>query len=351
MANIKPENFDMGSVIKQENFDMAVVSQNDVMVSMSSDGGTTILSSGEMSNGIVQVPSSDGLMGSPSAKEIERFNNLSEEELKNKSLPDHLKEGLDIVIVGINPSLASAHVGHHYAGPGNHFWTCLSQAGLVPMAVSCYDDSKMLDYGIGFTNVCTRPTKGAAELTRKEMKAGAAIMLEKMRKYKPKIAVFNGIYEAYVGHKNFCMGRQPTTLDGTDIVIFVMPSSSARCAQLPRAEDKLPFFLALRKLRDYVRGDLAELPDSEVVFADYTEFRVTQPDPKSLRKAERRRKRKAEAAAAAAAAALAVNSGDGTLVNGIVSSQVMPNDSANVTAVSQASNGVSVDGKVKSKAK
>lgn len=29
MANIKPENFDMGSVIKQENFDMAVVSQNE----------------------------------------------------------------------------------------------------------------------------------------------------------------------------------------------------------------------------------------------------------------------------------------------------------------------------------
>ncbi|CAH8586066.1 unnamed protein product [Heterobilharzia americana] len=311
------------------------------------------MSPGEMSNGSMHVPSSDGITGSPSMKDIERFNCLSEEELKNKSLPDHLKEGLDIVIVGINPSLASAHVGHHYAGPGNHFWTCLSQAGLVPMAVSCYDDSKMLDYGIGFTNVCTRPTKGAAELTRKEMKAGAAIMLEKMRKYKPKIAVFNGkgIYEAYVGHKNFCMGRQPTTLDGTDTIIFVMPSSSARCAQLPRAEDKLPFFLALRKLRDYVRGDLAELPDSEVVFADYTEFRVTQPDPKSLRKAERRRKRKAEAAAAAAAAALAANSGDGTLVNGIVSSQAMSTDGISVTNVSQASNGISVDGKGKSKSK
>lgn len=66
------------------------------------------------------------------------------------------------------------------------------QSGLVPITVTCYDDMKMLDYGIGFTNVCTRPTKGAAELTRKEMKAGAAIMLEKMRKYRPKIAVFNG---------------------------------------------------------------------------------------------------------------------------------------------------------------
>ncbi|KAL7061525.1 hypothetical protein AAHC03_01398 [Spirometra sp. Aus1] len=182
--------------------------------------------------------------------------------------------------------------------------TCLTEAGLVPTEVTCYDDMNMLDYGIGFTNVCTRATKGAAELTRKEMKAGSAVMLDKIRKYKPKIAVFNGkgIYEAFIGHKNFSMGKQPQPLSGTDTVVFVMPSSSARCAQLPRAEDKLPFFIALRKLRDYLRGERSELADSEVVFNDYTEFRVTQPDPKSLRKAERRRKRKAEAAAAAAAA-------------------------------------------------
>ncbi|VDK30056.1 unnamed protein product [Dibothriocephalus latus] len=228
-------------------------------------------------------------------------------QLCSNALPDHLKEGLDIVIVGINPSIASAHLGHHYAGPGNHFWTCLTEAGLVPTEVTCYDDMNMLDYGIGFTNVCTRATKGAAELTRKEMKAGSAVMLDKIRKYKPKIAVFNGkgIYEAFIGHKNFSMGKQPQPLAGTDTVVFVMPSSSARCAQLPRAEDKLPFFIALRKLREYLRGERPELSDSEVVFNDYTEFRVTQPDPKSLRKAERRRKRKAEAAAAAAAAAMA----------------------------------------------
>ena len=72
--------------------------------------------------------------------------------------------------VGINPSLTSAHVGHHYAGPGNHFWACVSDAHLVPSSpVSCYDDLRMLEWGIGFTNVCTRPTKGAAELTRKEL--------------------------------------------------------------------------------------------------------------------------------------------------------------------------------------
>ncbi|OON16935.1 uracil-DNA glycosylase family protein, partial [Opisthorchis viverrini] len=289
MGDMKPNAFDLPhSSMKTEDFD--------IMLPLSSTqlqtNDTITFSQADISNGSVHAPSSDSVLGSPSSKDVERFNGLTEEDVKDKVLPDHLKEGLDIVIVGINPSLASASVGHHYAGPGNHFWTCISQAGLVPEMVTCYDDERMLDYGIGFTNVCTRPTKGAAELTRKEMKAGAAIMLEKMRKYRPKIAVFNGkgIYEAYVGHKNFSMGRQPTTLDGTDTTIFVMPSSSARCAQLPRAEDKLPFFVALRKLRDYIRGDLSELPDSEVVFADYTEFRVTQPDPKSLRKAERRRK-------------------------------------------------------------
>ena len=47
-----------------------------------------------------------------------------------------------------------------------------------------------------------------------------------------------------------------------------MPSSSARCSQLPRAVDKLPFYIALRKLRDHLRGDLPTLDDTEVIFPD-----------------------------------------------------------------------------------
>jgi TDG/mug DNA glycosylase family protein len=41
--------------------------------------------------------------------------------------------------------------------------------------------------------------------------------------------------------------------------VYVMPSSSARCSQLPRAVDKVPFYASLKKLRDYLRGDLKEL--------------------------------------------------------------------------------------------
>ena len=37
-----------------------------------------------------------------------------------------------ILFVGINPSLRSAEVGHHFAGPGNPFWRLLHAAALVP---------------------------------------------------------------------------------------------------------------------------------------------------------------------------------------------------------------------------
>ena len=37
-----------------------------------------------------------------------------------------------ILFVGINPSLTSARVGHHFAGPGNPFYRLLHAAGFVP---------------------------------------------------------------------------------------------------------------------------------------------------------------------------------------------------------------------------
>ena len=46
-----------------------------------------------------------------------------------------------------------------------------------------------------------------------------------------------------------------------------MPSSSARVAQLPRAADKVPFFEALRKFRDYLNGKIDQIEECEVTFA------------------------------------------------------------------------------------
>ncbi|KFM81957.1 G/T mismatch-specific thymine DNA glycosylase, partial [Stegodyphus mimosarum] len=77
--------------------------------------------------------------------------------------------------------------------------------------MSAVDDFKLISHGIGFTNIVSRPTKGSADLSRKEIREGAEILLSKLRKYQPKIAVFNGkmIYEVFSGKKNFDFGRQP----------------------------------------------------------------------------------------------------------------------------------------------
>lgn len=50
--------------------------------------------------------------------------------------------------------------------------------------------------------------------------------------------------------------------------MWVMPSSSARCAQLPRAADKVPFYTALKRFRDYLNGVIPHIDESECVFAD-----------------------------------------------------------------------------------
>lgn len=165
-----------------------------------------------------------------------------------EGLPDYLRSGLDLVFVGINPGLASAAAGHHYAGPGNHFWPLLHEAGFVPEPLTHEDDRRVLDYGIGLTNLVDRPSRGSADLSHEEMAAGAELLREKLRRYRPRVICFNGktIYQAFAGRR--CdFGLQQERAEGA--LVFVMPSTSARTASYQRA-DKLRFFRELKRVVD-----------------------------------------------------------------------------------------------------
>ena len=59
-----------------------------------------------------------------------------------------------------------------------------------------------------------------------------------------------------------------------------MPSSSARCSQLPRAVDKVPFYEALKKYRDHLNGKIPSLEDSEVSFPDLI-LKTAKKEPKT----------------------------------------------------------------------
>src|SRR5437764_14539769 len=84
------------------------------------------------------------------------------------ALPDLVRPGLEILFVGINPGLKSARVGHYYAGPGNLFWRCLHESGLVPMRLRPEDDGRLPAFGIGITDCVSRPSRSAMEVRRDE---------------------------------------------------------------------------------------------------------------------------------------------------------------------------------------
>ncbi len=72
-----------------------------------------------------------------------------------------------LLLVGINPGLRSSSEGHHFAGNGNPFWRLLHAARIVREPLTYHEDQKLALEGIALTNLCPRPTRSAAELTRR----------------------------------------------------------------------------------------------------------------------------------------------------------------------------------------
>lgn len=171
-----------------------------------------------------------------------------------QDVPDYLRPGLQLVIVGINPGLRSGSTGHHYAYPGNHFWKLLYESAIIPEPLTYAEDYRVLEFGIGLTNLCHRTSREANDLTKEELAAGAISLRAKLQDYRPRVVCFNGmgIYEAFSGRKRITPGLQTERL--RDTLLFVVPSSSGRTAAYPR-KTKLAYFLQLKALMQQAVGE------------------------------------------------------------------------------------------------
>ena len=87
-------------------------------------------------------------------------------------MPDVIGPRLAVLFVGINPSLYSGAVGHHFARPGNRFWPVLHASGFTAELLSPYDERELLTRRIGITNLVNRATASADELTADELRRG-----------------------------------------------------------------------------------------------------------------------------------------------------------------------------------
>jgi mismatch-specific thymine-DNA glycosylase len=116
-------------------------------------------------------------------------------------LTDLLTPGLQVVLVGYNPGRFSMERGHHFAGPGNYLWPLLFEAGLTGRRLTWEEDSELLFWGIGLTNLVERMTPGSADLEPDELQAGGRILREKIARFRPRVVCLLGkdIYRWYRG--------------------------------------------------------------------------------------------------------------------------------------------------------
>jgi TDG/mug DNA glycosylase family protein len=164
-------------------------------------------------------------------------------------LRDVVAERTRVLFVGINPSLRSAAAGHHFAGPGNPFWRLLFASGLVDRPLTFAEDRRLAGYGYSLTNLCRRPTRAAAELTKAEVAHGRRVLDAKIRALSPGLVVFVGVslYQAFFALTR-SGGAGPKAERIGNARVFVLPNPSGLNASFPGFADKLVWFRALARL-------------------------------------------------------------------------------------------------------
>lgn len=167
-------------------------------------------------------------------------------------MPDLIREDLDVLLSGINPSLWSVAVGHHFARPGNRFWRALADSGFTVRVLEPHEEDELLASGVGITNVCMRGTARADELSRDELRAGRVELEEKVERWRPRCLAILGVtaYRDAFERPKATFGLQDETI-GEATPIWILPNPSGLNAHFQR-DDLARVF---GELRAFVRGD------------------------------------------------------------------------------------------------
>jgi double-stranded uracil-DNA glycosylase len=141
-----------------------------------------------------------------------------------KTLPDHLRKGMKLVIIGCNPTESAVRVGHYYSGRENEFWPMLYKGGVIPEPFDYHDDKRVIEFAIGLTDLVKRPTKTQDDLTREDFSEGRIVLSQKLEEFAPRVIAFNGrhVYEQF-SQRRCKYGIQKELLYGARI--YVLPQT------------------------------------------------------------------------------------------------------------------------------
>ena len=148
------------------------------------------------------------------------------EAARTKRVKDVIAPDLDILFCGINPGLYTAAIGHHFGRPGNRFWRVLHLAGFSSRLLSPYEETELLELGLGITNLVPRTTPGEKDLDKDEFRKGAVTLRRKVARYRPRyLAVLGvGAYRMGFNAPRAQVGPQPEVIGQTKVWVLPNPS-------------------------------------------------------------------------------------------------------------------------------
>lgn len=163
----------------------------------------------------------------------------SKEQLQSAvghTVPDVIASGLRVLFCGINPSLYSAAVGHHFARPGNRFWPALHRSGFTDREFAPSEEQLLLTSGYGITNLVAGATARASDIELSVVSDGADRLRKKICLYQIEILAILGItaYRTGFNQPDAVVGIQANHIH--NCTIWALPNPSGLNANY-RIED------------------------------------------------------------------------------------------------------------------
>lgn len=175
------------------------------------------------------------------------------------TLPDVLPEGIEIVSIGVNPSLPSARAGYYFANPRNRFWRALNASGLLKAAVEPGPAAMTLIAArdrIGFTDLVKRPSAMEKDLRAADFRQGARELAERLATTRARLLWFHGktpyarLRRVVGGHPAPAdWGLQPVPIDGRQCFVTPNPSPANAAFSLAVLTE---WYARLAALRDEI---------------------------------------------------------------------------------------------------
>lgn len=154
------------------------------------------------------------------------------ESFRDATVPDLVGDDCKLLFVGINPGLWTAATQTHFCHPSNRFYPALRTAGLIDWGVDTDEgmtDAQREDLmrrGIGITNLVSRATVRASELSREELAAGGARLERVVEEVAPAVVAVAGVtaFRDAFGRRKATLGLQEESLGSSQLWVVPNPS-------------------------------------------------------------------------------------------------------------------------------